>query len=78
MATPSTPLKLSLDTDALTLDELCLFEPDGFTATGFRKFLLAHTSWTKAEVGGLTVTDLKVVAGQLATAIQEAAVPKAN
>ena len=75
MALPDTPLVLNYDPDAVTLDELCLFEPEGFTATGFRAFLRAHTNWTRAQIGGITVNEMKDVAQQLAEAIQQNAVP---
>lgn len=75
---PNTPLILNYNPDAVTLDELCLFEPDGFTATGFRQFLRDHTNWTRSEIGKITVTEMQDVAKQLAEAIQQAAVPLAS
>ena len=79
MALPKSELVLkAINPDELTLDELCLFEPSGFTATGFRAFLIARTNWTRAEVGRLTMRDLKAIAEKLAEKINEAAVPNAN
>ena len=79
MALPKSELVLkAINPDELTLDELCLFEASGFTATGFRAFLIAHTNWTPAEVGRLTMRDLKAIAEKLAEKINEDAVPNAN
>jgi hypothetical protein len=75
---PTEALKLSLDTDELTLDELELFEAGSFTVKGFKAFMAAHSNWTAAQVGALKVGEMKAVAVQIAAALQEAAVPKAN
>jgi len=78
MAIPTEPLVVAFDPTELTLDDLCLFEPDGFTASGLKAFLLAHTNWTRAQVGKITIAELKDVVEQLAEKIKEAAVPKAQ
>ena len=67
-----------IDPDAMTLDELCLFESGGFTATGFRQFLINHTEWTPREIGGLTVGELKSITEKLAEKVAAASVPNAN
>ena len=75
MAIPVTPLVVKFDPNELTLDELCLFEPDSFTASGLRGFLVAHTNWTKKQIGAVTMAELKEVVEQLTEKIKEAAVP---
>ena len=77
MALPTTPLKVNFDHNEVTLDELCLFEPDGFSTVGFRAFLIAHTSWTRKEIGAVKVTELKDLAEQLAEKFKEISVPLA-
>lgn len=74
MAIPDRPLVVSLDPDEMTVNDLCLFEPGGFTVTAFRAFLVAHTNWTDAEIGNLKVKELKDVAEQLKQKLN-AAVP---
>lgn len=79
MALPLTNLVIKdFDVNELTLDELTLFEPGGFTAAGFKAFLVAHTTWTKSEIGAIKLGELKTIAEQLGRAISEASVPKAN
>ena len=77
MTIPSEPLKLEFDTDTLTLDDLALFEAEGFTVTGFKRFMGKYSNWTAKQVGSLTVDELKDVSLQLAAAIKESMVPKA-
>ena len=77
MTIPTEPLEVNLNPDEMTLDDLCLFEPDGFTANGFRDFLTRHTNWTRKQAGAITVAELKDVAEQLAAKLKEAAVPLA-
>ena len=75
MPIPDRPLEFTFDPNEMTLDELCLFEPDGFSAVSFRQFLRDHTNWTKAEIGALKVAELKDVAEQIAAKLKESAVP---
>lgn len=75
MAIPQTALIVNFNPDNVTLDELCLFEEGGFTAWGFRKFLIDHTNWTAIEIGALTVSELKDVTSQLGEKLKESAVP---
>lgn len=75
MAIPEKPLEVSIDPDALTLDEMCLFDPEGFSWKGLKAFLADHTNWSAAEVGKLTLTELQAVTEQMKEAIQQAAVP---
>lgn len=72
------PLEVHFDPDEMTLDELCLFDGEGFTATGFRAFLVNHTNWTKQEIGKLTVKELKDVTAQLGAKLQAQSVPLGN
>lgn len=72
------PLEVNLDPDEMTLDELCLFDSEGFTASGFRAFLIWHTNWTKEEIGKLTVRDLREVVAQMGAKLQAQSVPFAN
>lgn len=77
MAIPASPLVVKqFDVNNLTLDEWELFEAGGFTASGFKRFLLEHSNWNKAEIGKITIGELKDVADQLGKAINEAIVPK--
>lgn len=69
------PLDVNLNPDEITLDEMCLFDGEGFTASGFRAFLINHTNWTKAEIGKLTVKDLKEVVTQMGAKLQAQSVP---
>lgn len=75
MSLPDTPLKFNFNPEEMTLDELCLFEPEGFTATGFRAFLITHTNWTKKDIGQIKVAELKSVAEQLGEKLKAATVP---
>ena len=79
MAIPASPLVVKdFNPQEFTLDELEIFEAGGFTASGFKKFLIAHTNWTKSEIGAIKLGELKDIAEQLGKAINEAAVPKAS
>lgn len=77
MAVPDTPLRLSIDTEALTLGEIALFQGD-FNAPDFIAFLADHGNWTKAEIKRITVRELRQVAGQIGEALKESAIPKAS
>lgn len=72
------PLELAIDADTITLDELCLFEEDGFTVTAFRQFLRDRSNWTKEEIGKLTKADLEEVMTTARAAAQETAIPLGN
>ena len=79
MAIPSKPLELkNFDVDELTDDDVALFEKDGFSAKGFKEFMARYSNWTAAEVGGLKLKELKVVAEQIGETIKGAAIPKEN
>lgn len=69
------PLEVTFDPDEATLDEICLFEDGGFTAQGFRQFLIDHTNWDKKEIGKLTINELKEVMAQLGAKLQAQSVP---
>ena len=60
------PLKVMVNVQDMTLDELCLFDSEGFTPFAFRSFLINHTNWSKAEIGLVKVGELEDVAKQLA------------
>lgn len=74
MAIPASALVVSLDANDLTLDEMCLFSPDGFDVVVFRQFLVDHTNWTRAEIGRLKVSELKDVVAQIGQQLNAAAV----
>ena len=75
MAIPDKPLEVTIDPDELTLDEVALFEPSGFTVTGFMQFLAEHTNWTREEIGKIKVREMKEVADQLGEKIKAESVP---
>lgn len=78
MALPDKALDLTIDPDALTLDDIELFEDGGFSVRRFKKFLAAHSNWTPDEIGKLTITEFKTVAAQLGDGLKALSVPKAN
>ena len=76
---PDRPLEIQdWDPEELTLDEVILFEPDGFTAKGFRQYLIDHSNWTRQEIGRIKVRELKEVSAQFLAQIGEKAVPNAS
>lgn len=77
MAIPDAPLKFKLDPEQLTVDDMILFEPDGFTVSGFKAFMARYSNWTKPQIGQLTVVELRQVSDQLASALEAALDPKA-
>jgi len=78
MTQPTSELKVTLDVNELTLDEVCLFSPGGFNPVALRTFLVQRTSWTTQEVGALQVKDLLDVFMQITDKIDEATVPLAS
>ena len=77
MAIPDQPLRLSVDADALTLNDLELFE--NFSVKGLKAFMAAHSNYTPAQIGALTVRELREVVGPaIGAALRESAIPKAN
>lgn len=75
MAIPTEPLKLSVDVDALTMDDLELFED--FKVGRLKTFMAAHSNWTAAQIGALTVAEMRnTVAPAIAAALKGAAIPK--
>lgn len=75
---PEKELALSVDMKTLTLNDLALFEPGGFSVRGFMTFLAAHSNWTHAEIGLLTVSEFEQVSKLIGEQLRSAAVPKAN
>lgn len=71
-------LTLNIDPETLTLDEVGLFEPGGFTISGFKLFMAKYSNWTPAMVGGLTLVELRALSRDIGKAVSMAAVPKAN
>lgn len=77
MAIPSEQLKLSVDVDALTLDDLELFED--FKVSRFKAFMQAHSNWTAEQIGALTIAEMRdKVAPAIGAALKGAAIPKAT
>lgn len=73
---PDAPLVINgFDPENMTLDEAILFEPEGFTAKGFRQFLIDHSNWSRQEIGRVKIKDLKQVADALVKQLGELAVP---
>jgi hypothetical protein len=76
---PDKPLALALPAaEELTLDDLQLFEADGFTVRGFKAFISRYSNWTAADVGKLSLKEVKEVTLQLKDALNDSAVPKAT
>ena len=75
MTLPDKPLEVTLDVNELTVDEMVLFDPGGFTMLGFKHFLSNHTNWTEEEVGKITLKELMDISDELGKKIQEVAVP---
>ena len=80
MALPQTPLKFSDDfqPDDLTLDEVCLFDPRGFSSITFREFLLTHTQWTPKEIGTINRREIREVYDSALKALGELMIPPAK
>ena len=78
MAIPSRPLVLNIDGANLTLDDLEVFEAGGFSVKGFKAFMGRYSNWTPAEIGAVTVAELKDVAAQIAEQLKGAVLPKVN
>ena len=66
MAIPIEPLVIKdYDPEELTLDEIeCLVSPT-FDLIAFKKFLLDHSTWTRAQVGGIKKKEAADVRAQL-------------
>ena len=82
MTIPEKPLVLEkFDLNDLTLGEMAMFDTDEVgmgTANKLRKFLIAHTSWTAAEVNAITVGEIKTIGDQLTEELKRQAVPLAS
>lgn len=78
MTIPTRALELTLDPKTLTLDDLELFEPGGFTVRGLKAFMVRYSNWTAAEVGQLTVGEFEQVATAIAEKLKAGTVPKAS
>lgn len=82
MAIPDGAVELrDMDMDRLTLDELTLlFDPEslevGEQVSMFRRFCLAHTNWSRKQVGAITAGELQTVMTKFADALKALAVPK--
>lgn len=74
---PARPaLVLELDIEQMTLDDLEIFEQ--FSVKRFKAFMARYSNWTAAQVGALTLAELRGVSAQIARQIAERAVPKAT
>lgn len=78
MAIPTKPLELTLDPKKLTLGDVALFEPDGFTARGLISFLVRYSNWTAAEVASITLEEFETLAPQIGESLKSTAVPKVS
>lgn len=75
---PDKPLALTLPAnDDLLLDDIQLFEPDGFSIKGFKAFMARYSNWTPAQVGQMTRAEMWKVTRQIIEQLNENAVPKA-
>lgn len=70
-------VEITIDPDELTLDDLELFEPGGFSVARLRRFLARVTTLTRDEIGQLRLRDLRAIAEQIGAALQSV-VPKAT
>lgn len=77
MALPAEPLRLNVEIDTLTLDDVELFEGN-FSVKAFKAFMAAHSNWTAAQVGQITLAEMRGVAEQIAERLKGAALPKAT
>lgn len=70
-------VEITIDPDELTLDDLELFEPGGFSVARLRRFLGRVTTLSRDEIGQLRLRDLRAIAEQIGAALQNV-VPKAT
>lgn len=76
---PDKALDLNLPpAEKMTLNDLELFEPGGFSVKGFKAFIARYSNWTAADVGGLEVGELEDAFAKIQEAIQGSAVPKVS
>lgn len=73
MPLPKKKLELSLDVDALTLDDWCALEKFSFNA--FRQFLFDYSNWTKADVSKLTRAEIFATWGEVQELVGKAIEP---
>lgn len=81
MTVPDKPLEIDFDANEMTLDEWALFDPEDqgiSTPNRLRKFLIAHSNWTREEIGQIKTGELEQVTKQLVAAVQKVAVPLAT
>lgn len=78
VAPVATPLTLNINPDTLTLDDIEVFEPGGFTVRGFKSFMAKYSTWSDAQIGALTVAQLRELSGEIGRAVAGAVVPKVN
>lgn len=70
------PLVVDINPSTLTLDEIGVFEPGGFTVSAFKSFMAKYSNWTPVQVGSLTLAELRAVSGDIGRAVAAASVPK--
>ena len=75
---PAEPLKLTLSPDEMTLDDIAIFDSEGFSIPKFRKFLLSYGSWDDKQIGAIKLKELREVAEQVGNALKNLSVPKGN
>ena len=79
MTIPEKPLEFNdFEPNDLTLDEMALFDMDDINMSypnKLRKFLIAHSNWSKEEIGAITIGELKNIGEQLTEAIQREVIP---
>lgn len=77
MAIPENALVLSIDPDALTLDDIELFED--FKVKKLKAFMAQYSNWTAAQIGKITIAEMReVVSPAIGEALKSSAVPKVN
>lgn len=69
---------IKLDPSKITLGDMLIFEPSAFSFTRFVEFLEKHSGLSRAEIESIPLTQLRNIMEQIAQALREIAVPKAN
>lgn len=70
-------IEIVINPDDLTLDDLELFEPGGFSIRRLRAFLARVTTLSPDEIGQIRLRDLRSIAERIGEAIRDV-VPKAT
>lgn len=76
MAIPDNPLVIKdYDPEELTLDEIECLISNTFDLVAFKKFLLNHSNWSRAQIGSIKKKEAAEVRSQLVAKLQEAQAP---